>query len=103
MQADLVQVWCHFVAQNCLAACLYLENMYCPPIPSTSSIVYLPNVQINLVFAACHKILPKFTESIEFRVVKLDWRRSYARIWAALKPKFVKVKYKAKNCFKDVC
>ena len=56
MQADLVQVWCHFVAQNCLAACLYLENMYCPPIPSTSSIVYLPNVQMSLVFAACNKI-----------------------------------------------
>merc|ERR1719341_2787724 len=30
-----------------------------------------------------HRV-PKFTESIEFRVVKLDWRRSYARIWTAL-------------------
>ena len=35
-----------------------------------------------------HKgLLPKFTESIELRVVKLDWRGSYAGIRAALKPK----------------
>ena len=33
------------------------------------------------------KELPKFTESIELRVVKLDRRGSYARIRAALKPK----------------
>ena len=45
-------MWCHFVAQNCLAACLYLENMYCPPIPSTSSIVYLVNVRTSVLMLA---------------------------------------------------